>query len=143
MAEPNPVRRVALRSRPRAPSYDVRGGQWVTDVLMPAGPSGRRRQAPCAWCGTDRHYIFDPHHVLSKQFLKRAAATLRIDPGDLLWDIRNGMCLCRTCHDKHTHKGERVPLYLIPPHTWEFVRYVDGLLGTEAASVEVERSYAC
>lgn len=59
------------------------------------------------------------HHVLSKRHLKLNGRR------DALWDIRNGICLCRYHHERHEKWRQRVPRNLLPADAFEFAAELD------------------
>lgn len=50
------------------------------------------------------------HHILDRQHLPRGR----------LWDVRNGLGVCRYHHARHTHFVQRIPRALLPPAALEF-----------------------
>ena len=60
-----------------------------------------------------------PHHVVSKQALKRRHLY------KLLWDVRNGVCLCERCHRRHEARIAPVPYELLPPQCIEFAQQIN------------------
>jgi len=58
------------------------------------------------------------HHILAKRLLIAA----RLD--HLLWDVRNGMSLCRLHHQRHEAWFQRVPRRLVPPPAFAFAAEV-------------------
>lgn len=74
------IRRSPLRrGRPKAKPSMAEFWAAVTD-------EGRR---PCAICGRTWVRPMDPHHYVRKERLPDSAKT----------DSRNGVCLCRHCHE--------------------------------------------
>lgn len=56
----------------------------------------------------------DGHHIVPKQDLKRWGLFA------LLWDLRNGLPLCRYHHFRHESAYQRVPRRLLPAAAWKF-----------------------
>lgn len=63
--------------------------------------------------------VIDGHHVVAKQDLKRWGLHAR------LWDIRNGIALCRYHHARHEAAMQRVPRELLPAVAWEFAEEIN------------------
>jgi hypothetical protein len=107
--------------------------QWSRlDQQAHAVWKGKVMRARCVVCladglTADRHPRRDAHHVLPAQRLRRyvrarklpaeEAATLR---RSLLNDVRNGVSLCRRCHDRHESAHRRVPRELLPGRVEQF-----------------------
>lgn len=68
----------------------------------------------CAICGTTRH--LEVHHVLPQRVLKAEGHR------DLLWDVRNGMVLCRWDHARHENAFARIPASRISHEAWSFAQ---------------------
>jgi hypothetical protein len=75
--------------------------------------------------------VLQAHHVLYAQHIRAWARThayihhlgpvaLAELERRLLWDVRNGMCLCYGAHRRHHNRIEPVPLALVPPAAREF-----------------------
>lgn len=89
----------------------------------------RLRCARCAARGRehDADNRRDPHHILPARYLRRYVRGLRL-PADearvllrsLLYDPRNGMCLCRKCHENHENASHSVLREMIPAKAWQF-----------------------
>jgi hypothetical protein len=54
------------------------------------------------------------HHVLAKRHLRANGYS------DRIWDVRNGMALCKYHHDRHERWMQRVPFALVPDDAVEF-----------------------
>lgn len=77
----------------------------------------------------DAHSIHDAHHIVPARYIRRYVRSLRLDAPEaakllarLLYDPRNGLCLCRRDHDKHETGYTRVPRELIPSKAFQFAR---------------------
>jgi hypothetical protein len=94
---------------------------------------------PCAVCAAESvekaqaslHGRRDAHHVLPARYIRRYVRSLRLPAEEafkllvsLLYDPRNGICLCRRCHDKHETGFRRVPRALIPTKAVQFAREI-------------------
>jgi hypothetical protein len=82
------------------------------------------------------------HHVTPQEKIREYARTLgagRLVLRRLLWDKRNGLPLCRRCHDLHTRAVTRVPLKLVPAGAVDFARELelDYLLERNYTTTEV------
>lgn len=72
--------------------------------------------------------ILDPHHVIPQRYIRRHVSAMRLRDGEaeiallakLLFDERNGMCVCRDCHDAHETAGRRITRAEIPESAVEF-----------------------
>lgn len=91
----------------------------------------RSRCAMCAARGVeiDAHSTRDAHHILPARYIRRYVRSLQLPAEDaakllrsLLYDHRNGLCLCRRCHDKHETGHTRVPRSLLPVKALQFAR---------------------
>lgn len=94
----------------------------------------RRRCEMCLRSGRarDAHATRDAHHILPARYirgyvrsLKLPAAEARVLLRSLLWDRRNGMSLCRSCHDNHESAFRRVPRVAIPMKARQFARELE------------------
>lgn len=54
----------------------------------------------------------DAHHVVYEQELRKR--------GLPRWDARDGLPVCRTCHEAHHNGSKRLPLHLLPTVSLEF-----------------------
>jgi hypothetical protein len=59
------------------------------------------------------------HHLVPQQVLRR----LHLE--HLLWDPRNGLCLCAYHHGQHEVFAQRVPRELVPERAGEFAEEID------------------
>lgn len=84
---------------------------------------------PCAVCDRWVASTMEAHHVVEKQELKRR--------GLALYDQRNALALCGSCHEGHTNASERVPFRKLSA---ENVAYAFEVLG-EFASDYLKRRY--
>lgn len=91
-----------LRSRPRPkPSIERVLARDFRDAVLAKGS--------CRMCGGRPD---DPHHVVYQQHL-------RYD-GHPLWDPRDGIPLCRRCHDAHHNGSNRIPVGKLAVENFEF-----------------------
>ena len=100
----------------------------------------------CAVCGRGpkardpakrRFVVLDPHHVIPQRYLRRYVAAIRwADEKDkaakaktmllaLLYDRRNGICVCRDCHENHEKAVRRIPRSALPFSALQFAREID------------------
>lgn len=70
------------------------------------------------------------HHVVYKQHV-------RAEGGDI-WDGRNAIALCNSCHTSHHQRGRPLPVSAFRPENLEFA--VE-LLGVDRAAAYIERRY--
>jgi len=56
----------------------------------------------------------EANHIIDKNFLKRHGLRAH------LWDERNGLCLCRYHHGRHTSRIQPVPRRLLPLAAFSF-----------------------
>lgn len=88
----------------------------------------RRSWRGCEVCPPTRrdpNAITQIHHIISQRRLKRYALDKRMDTHrrlELLTDKRNAIIVCEQCHHLHTTAMRPIPLNLIPPPAWEFVK---------------------
>lgn len=62
---------------------------------------------PCRLCGDTQG--LEAHHVIAKSILKRElAAKGKPCPAGVIWDARNGMSLCRACHERFTNRALQI-----------------------------------
>jgi 5-methylcytosine-specific restriction endonuclease McrA len=75
------------------------------------------RGGRCASCGQLGNALcpIEAHHVLEKSGLRRAG-----HGPEVVWDLRNGMPLCRRCHERHTSRVEPVRRRRVPRSAWRF-----------------------
>lgn len=75
----------------------------------------------------------DPHHVIPARYIRAFTDRLRhtMLPREfrpfqaaVLFDVRNGLCLCRDCHEAHETGAERVPRELVPDSAVWFAREI-------------------
>lgn len=104
---------------------DTAPSRWRCTVLL--WDNGR-----CVNCGAgpffadqDR-WTWQAHHPVHKQILAEARK----------WDPRNGVTLCRRCHERHESWTERIPLAKLPARCVEFATE----LGAAVVSV-LERAH--
>lgn len=96
--------------RPRMSQPDLAAAwRWRVMVLL-------LDRGLCVNCGAgpffadqDR-WIWQAHHPVHKQILPEARR----------WDERNGVVLCRRCHERHESWTERIPLSKLPARCMEF-----------------------
>lgn len=135
------LRRAPLKAKP--PSLEdgpaLREFFVAVCVIPPVDPDPDRwRLRKCVNCG---HRCMDAHHLIAKQSLKAMARTLRIDHRPLIADPRNGIPLCRLCHDTHEAGVRRLKRHLIPDVAWRFARELDERLGNHQATERLNRRY--
>lgn len=58
--------------------------------------------------------LLEGHHVLPQQLLKREGLHGK------LWDVRNGLGLCRYHHARHESYAQRVPRDVVPNDAFDF-----------------------
>lgn len=85
--------------------------EFFMAVTRPGG-----RAVPCLACS--RLSAIQAHHVVDKDYIRRRVSK---DPA-VVYDPRNGMPVCRRCHEKHTLAVKRLSIRLIPFPAWEFAR---------------------
>lgn len=80
----------------------------------------------------------DPHHILPARYIRRYIRSLRLEPEEakelalrLLYDPRNGLCLCRHHHRRHERAYKRVPSSFILAPAWEFAAELDRVVVLE------------
>lgn len=116
------MKRSGLKSRRRppakSPSDRLQSQSWFMAVTRTRCVMCRR--APVAREIRDAHWadltIREGHHVIAQRFLKVERRA------DKLWDLRNGMCLCRWHHARHESHAERVPRAALPAAAVQFAR---------------------
>lgn len=78
--------------------------------------------------------LLDPHHVISQRAIKRYMGQFRkhLDAEAweakliaLLYDARNGLCICRACHQRHEKRVKLIPRALVSVSAIEFARELD------------------
>lgn len=130
-----PLSRAALKRSPwrRVPaSWRPDFERWLAEVTA---------IGVCLVCGggakaTDpkkrKPLKLDPHHVLPQRYIRRWVDSQTRDTEErevlkrrLLYDTRNGVCLCRGCHDAHEKRMRPIPRRLLPAPAFEFVRELD------------------
>jgi hypothetical protein len=129
-----PMKRAPMkRARPRVSLFDDRAmrRQWHDDVVATAARDGRGRRV-CPVCETAEQRGTNPleaHHVTSQELIRKYVRALRLPAyqasemlARLRWDVRNGLPVCRRCHDLHTRAQERIPLRLVTPGARQFAR---------------------
>lgn len=74
---------------------------------------------PCRVCGS--HLNLEAHHVIAKSVLKRELASKgRPCPRGFIWDPRNGLSLCSTCHQRFTNRALTIHREQLAPAHFEF-----------------------
>lgn len=108
-----------------APVGPLTPGEWRVAVLV--ADNGH-----CVGCGAgpftadqDR-WVWQAHHPLPKRML----------PPELKYDPRNGVVLCRRCHEQHEAAFKRVPGDRLPGRVWAFASDVGAW-----ASIAVQRAH--
>jgi 5-methylcytosine-specific restriction endonuclease McrA len=116
-----------------------------TGSANPNYRSGRSvgKRPPAAWrnavqaacesplCTGSRGQHLHLHHVVYLQALRREGVDL--------WDPRNAMTLCATCHAKHHHRTRIIPISALPEAA---VRFAVQLMGEDRAAAYLARRYA-
>ena len=124
-----------LRSRPKPKGYDaVMAEAWFRAVC--------HRRAKCVRCRTP--HALQAHHAIDKSWLEKVARSAKLDAqrrNELLWNFRNGLCVCVSCHEAHTNRSRRLERWVLSGAQWEFAGAVDRLLGTQAGTCRLEREY--
>ncbi len=91
-----------------------------------------RPKGPCATnCGRKAR---TRHHVVYRQAVERA--------GGAIWDLRNGLPLCPTCHAAHHQPGIRRRVIALAALTDEAFEFARELLGAGRAYNYLSRHYA-
>jgi hypothetical protein len=67
------------------------------------------RGSPCLGCGARAD---DPHHVVYQQHLRQRHLPL--------WDPRDGIALCRRCHEAHHNRSQPIACSVLPDAALEF-----------------------
>lgn len=105
------MKRTGLRSRPRRkPS--------IERVLARDFRAAVFAKGSCL-CGASPT---DPHHVVYQQHLRGEHP---------LWDPRDGVPLCRPCHEAHHNGSRRVPCSRLPDEALEFAFEVLGAYASD------------
>jgi len=89
----------------------------------------------CAGCG-ERHWL-QAHHALPRQLIRRELS----DVEELQWDERNGVCLCRRCHERHELAVQRLGAQRLPAAVREFASELDRLVKGDPFAAYLERTY--
>lgn len=138
-------RKTRLSKRPFSsdlvsPGYDY--GEFFRSVcIVPCEKFRGYKMARCIVC---EGVAEDAHHVIPKQRLKAIAGRLSMTPdetSDLLMDRRNGVPLCRRCHDLHESAHKRIPRSKLPPKAIAFAKFLDRKLRTEECQMHLEQAY--
>lgn len=92
-------------------------------------------------CGRST-YVWDAHHVVEKKYLKKH--------GLPLFDPRNALRLCESCHSRHTTASQRIPMEslrdenidyafeILGAYAYDYLhRYYDGTDGRVQASLDI------
>lgn len=69
----------------------------------------------------------DAHHIVEQERIKKYVRSLRL-PKDAevevmvrrLWDARNGMAVCKDCHQRHTTSFRLIPREALPESAYVF-----------------------
>ena len=94
----------------------------------------------CAVCGVGpkardlgkrRFVVLDPHHVIPARHLRRFVSAMRLEEEKaetmllvFLYDRRNGVCVCRDCHEDHEKAVRRIPRSVLPKEAFQFAREI-------------------
>jgi hypothetical protein len=99
-----------------------------------AEPDWRRfvdRLRGCRYPGCMTPFAIDQHHVVYRQEVRR-------EGGDI-WDGRNALALCDSCHSRHHARSAVFPIAALRDENFEFARE---LLGGPKAYEYLRRRYA-
>jgi 5-methylcytosine-specific restriction endonuclease McrA len=98
------MKRTALRRRPRSRHrFSAPGARaWAYAA----------RISRCAVCNRQAHH---GHHIIYKQHL-----VPRDDAAERVWDLRNMLPVCASCHARHHSAFCRIPREVLPPAALEF-----------------------
>jgi len=91
------------------------------ETAMRAKGKGLPMKSVCAVGGAKHRDSLQIHHVIPKRILKVEGHA------DRLWDPRNSLVLCSSCHARHESALRKVPLALLRPAHFEFAEEL-GLL---------------
>lgn len=124
-----------IKSRPKPPRSDLErkaSEAWRRSVLSRCERDPETKLYICPVCRTKHAaHEMECHHVVDQQRIKKYVAALRLAVEEaerklisLLWDKRDGLAVCKVCHDKHTMAKERIPFALIPVKAHQFAREI-------------------
>lgn len=112
-------------------------GDWLRAVIERTAPVVRvdgRKLRVCPVCGqapVPPHRL-EGHHVIGRERLRRyveglglARKDARVLLAQLVWDVRDGLACCTTCHDLHTRAARRIPRSKLLPCHFEFAAELD------------------
>jgi hypothetical protein len=82
----------------------------------------------CPGCGKTRsERDMQAHHVVTQEAIRGYVNSLRLPLNEaldllrrLLWDRRNGLPVCRWCHERHTKAVKRLARSLLDSKAWQF-----------------------
>lgn len=97
-------------SAPRKPLGRRRRRRAEVDRDAAAAWAAAVKSRPCVICADP---VVDAHHVIYQQLLKRLARSRAIQPDHLLWDLRNGLPVCRHHHAAHHAARDSIPLSVV------------------------------
>lgn len=108
-----PAKAPRRSDRPQPIEGPLTPGAWRAEVWRLDG--GR-----CVGCGEEVPldadlWVWQAHHALPKQRLRRAGLH------HLVWDPRNGVTLCKRCHERHESAISRIPGAKLPRRVFAFV----------------------
>lgn len=116
---PPTIRRNKGNTRPPQPAY------WKHEI----------RGLICANC--QARWATEAHHILRVQTLRRNAKSHDYTFAAVLWDRRNRLPLCTTCHGRHHNRQQPISQTILrrfASHVWDFA----GELGLNTA---IDREY--
>jgi hypothetical protein len=125
-----------MRSRRRRRDIDPElAAAWKAAVV--------HRGSRCLMCGGRAE--LQAHHVIGQQVLRRYARELKLKRATaqrVLWDRRNGVPVCRRCHERHTCAYVRIPRARLPNFVFAYVAELDARTpGREPMLVRLEDEY--
>lgn len=129
------MKRTRLRAKPKPSTTDrALAEAWQRAVI--------RRGKRCVVCGRKRG--LQAHHVLRQQDLRTYAHRHHLSLHEaerIRWDVRNGLTVCKPCHDRHTGREKRILREQLPASVFEFVAELDEREPGEPMMVRLENEY--
>lgn len=132
------MKRTRLRAKPKLSVTDAEmSTAWFRAVV--------HHQAVCVGCGSKSH--LQGHHIIPKTHVKAHARSCGLGEEEAqpwVWDVRNGVAVCTTCHERHTNKvkGHTIPRFRLPAAVYVFAAELDHKLGRGAPMLErIRREY--
>ena len=111
------LRRRQLRRQERVPNLLWSNAVTRNKQCVMCAAFGRPEQREL-WPDTMRR---DGHHITPQHWLRANGYQA------FLWDLRNGLCLCRYHHARHESYIQRIPRRLIPAKAIQFANEVGAL----------------